>query len=175
MTTETNCLTIKMAKMKKVIFAMTLLVAGYTLSAQEPAVYSTQTTSSVTYNTPASIQTNFQITYPDANMATWQSTSGWWHATYKGNNRVIHTYYSTQPWYMEHPTSYTLSLPVLNTYVPEEVITSAISTYGNNLYSITKMKSSSDAEGYMVTLLENGTQKIVWLNGESVAMNSPNR
>jgi hypothetical protein len=127
--------------MKKIIFAVMLLVAGYSLCAQEAVVYkSGPTNSNSTYKTPEPIQVNFQTYYPEATMVTWEPNGEWWRATYKGDNRITHVYYSSTPYYLEHPVNYKVTLPVTNTFVPDRVITAAINSYGDNLYSITTMK-----------------------------------
>jgi hypothetical protein len=155
--------------MKKIIFAGMLLVAGYSLYAQ--TVTYQATSSNNTYITPAPIRTNFQTYYPGAEMVVWEPRGEWWHATYKGDNRMTHVYYASTVYYLEHPdnANFKVTLPVLNTYVPDGVITAAINSYGNNLYSITKMKTSNADEVYQVSLMENGTLKNVWMNSEGTA------
>lgn len=158
--------------MKKIILAIVVLAAGYALNAQVTVAYKVQTTGSdKTYIVPELIRPGFQTSYPDATMVTWQTTTVWWSATDKvENNRIIHTYNSTQPYYLEkgRDVNYIVALPVINTYVPESVITAAINSYGATLYSITKIKATNNDEVYQVGLMENGTAKTVWMNSESV-------
>jgi hypothetical protein len=98
-------------------------------------------------------------------------TDDWWYATYKtDNNRIVRVYYSTQPWYMMRGESFKASLPVLNTFVPELVITNAINTYGNNLYSITKRLSTGNEESYHVTVIKNGVSEVIVMNGQAVVV-----
>jgi hypothetical protein len=158
--------------MKKVIIGMILLTTSYSLWAQQTAVYR-QTSS--TYSTPEPIRVNFQTYYPEAVLVTWEPSGEWWHATYKGDNRINHVYYSTLAYYIEHPVNYKVSLPVLNTYVPERVTTAAINSYGGSLYSITTMKADNGAEIYQVCLMENGTPKTVWMNAESTVFTDVNK
>lgn len=153
--------------MKKIIFAMMLLAAGYSLYAQNATYQATGSTS--TYKTPEPIRVNFQTYYPGAEMVVWEPKGEWWHATYKGDNRMRHVYYASTVYYLEHPTNFMVALPVINTYVPEAVITAAIDKYGNNLYSITMMKTANANEVYQVSLIENGALKNVWMNGEGAA------
>ena len=154
--------------MKKTIFAVVLLVAGYSLCAQKTVVYQS-TSSNSTYSTPEPIKVNFQTYYPEATVVTWEPSGEWWRATYKGDNRITHVYYNTTTYYLEHPSNanFKVALPVINTYVPDGVVTSAINSYGNNLYSITTMKAADGTEIYQVSTLENGNLKNVWMNGES--------
>jgi hypothetical protein len=53
---------------------------------------------------------------------------------------------------------------VLNTFVPDVVITNAINTYGNDLYSITKKLSTGNEESYHVTVIKNGVSEVILMN-----------
>ena len=156
-----------------------VLAAGYASSAQVTAAYKVQSAgSNNTYSVPEPILINFQTTYPGATMATWEPMSGWWSATYKDdNNRIIHVYYSTQPYYLEkgRDVNYNVALPVINTYVPETVITAAINSYGASLYSITTIKAINNDVVYQVCLMENGAAKTVWMNTESTVFTDINK
>ena len=157
--------------MKKILLAAITLAAAYTVSSQEVVMYKTNSTEfDYTAQVPATIRANFQASYPSATTVTWMPmTSDWWYATYKtDNNRIVRVYYNTQPWYMMRGESFKASLPVLNTYVPDVVITNAINTYGNNLYSITKRLSSGTDELYHVTVIKNGVAEITLMNGQGV-------
>lgn len=159
--------------MKKIYFAAMILAATYTVSAQEVVVYKTITNDfDYSSQVPATIRTNFQASYPTANTVTWMPmTDDWWYATYKtDSNRIVRVYYSTQPWYMMRGESFKASLPVLNTFVPELVITNAINTYGNNLYSITKRLSTGNEESYHVTIIKNGASEVILMNGQGVVV-----
>lgn len=157
--------------MKKIICAALVLAAAYTVSAQEPVTYSTTSTNvDHSMQVPATIKTNFETSYPMTTTVTWMPNGeDWWYATYKSdNNRIVRVYYNTQPWYMMRGESFKASLPVLNTYVPDVVITNAINTYGNNLYSITRRLSNGNDEVYHVTVIKNGVSEIALMNGQGV-------
>jgi len=159
--------------MRKIFCAAMILAATYTVSAQEVVVYKTATDDhDHSSQVPATIRTNFQASYPTATTVTWMPmTDDWWYATYKtDNNRIVRVYYSTQPWYMMRGESFKASLPVLNTFVPELVITNAINTYGNNLYSITKRLSTGNEESYHVTVIKNGVSEVIVMNGQAVVV-----
>ena len=150
-----------------------ILAATYTVSAQEVVVYKTATDDlDHSSQVPTTILTNFQASYPTATTVTWlPMTDDWWYATYKtDNNRIVRVYYSTQPWYMMRGESFKASLPVLNTFVPDLVITNAINTYGNNLYSITKRLSTGNEESYHVTVIKNGVSEVIVMNGQAVVV-----
>jgi len=159
--------------MKKIFCAAMILAATYTVSAQEVVVYKTITNDpDHSSQVPTVIRTNFQTSYPTATTVTWTPmTNDWWYATYKtDNNRIVRVYYSTQPWYMMRGESFKASLPVLNTFVPELVITNAINTYGNNLYSITKRLSTGNEESYHVTVIKNGVSEVILMNRQGVVV-----
>ena len=147
------------------------MAVSYSLYAQEPVVIKMKTEgANSAYNVPVPIRVNFESNYPDMKVVTWEPSTGWWHVTYKGDNRINHVYYSTQLWYIEHPMSYSVALPVTNTYVPDEVAAAAVNLYGNSLYSITKMKSANDADVYQVSLTENGTVRSTWMDAQGVVV-----
>jgi hypothetical protein len=157
--------------MKKIFCAAVILAAAYTINAQE--VVTTYKTTNAEFNSsqvPVTIKTNFEASYPAATTVTWMPmTSDWWYATYKNeNNRIVRVYYNTQPWYMMRGESFKASLPVFNTYVPDVVVTNAINTYGNDLYSITRRVSNGNEEVYHVTLIKNGVSEIALMNAQGV-------
>ncbi|HEX6848876.1 MAG TPA: hypothetical protein VF144_17950 [Chitinophagaceae bacterium] len=157
--------------MKKIFCAAMILAAAYTVSAQEVVTYkSTNGEFDHTSQVPVSIRENFAANNPSATTVTWMPmTSDWWYATYKtDNNRIVRVYYNTQPWYLMRGESFKASLPVLNTFVPDAVITNAINTYGNNLYSITRRVSNGSEEMYHVTIIKNGTSEIALMNSQGV-------
>ena len=159
--------------MKKILLAVITLAAAYTLSAQE-VVYKTNSSEfDYSAQVPTTIKTNFQVSYPNVTTVTWMPmTNDWWYATYKtDNNRIVRVYYNTQPWYMMRGESFRASLPVLNTFVPDIVVTNAINTHGNNLYSITRRLPSGTDEMYHVTVIKNGVSEIVLMNGQGVVYN----
>ena len=149
-----------------------ILAATFTVSAQEVVAYKS-TTNDFGYSpqVPAVIRANFQASYPTVTTATWMpATNDWWYATYKDNNRIVRVYYNTQPWYMMRGESFKASLPVLNTFVPDQVILNAINTYGNDLYSITKRLSTGDEEVYHVTVIKNGISEVISMNRQGVVV-----
>ena len=160
--------------MKKIFCAAIILAAAYTINAQEVVTTTMyKTTNGEFDNTsqvPLTIKTNFETNYPTASTVTWMPmTSDWWYATYKNeNNRIVRVYYNTQPWYMMRGESFKASLPVFNTYVPDVVITNAINTYGNDLYSITRRVSNGNEDVYHVTLIKNGVSEIALMNAQGV-------
>jgi len=157
--------------MKKFFLAAITLAAAFTLSAQEVVTYKTNSTEfDYSAQVPATIRTNFQASYPAVTTVTWMPmTSDWWYATYKtDNNRIVRVYYNTQPWYMMRGESFKASLPVLNTYVPDVVVTNAINAYGDNLYSITRRLPAGTEEMYHITVIKNGVSEIVLMNGQGV-------
>jgi len=160
--------------MKKIICAALIITAAYIVNAQDPVVYSTTVNPNPDYSmqVPVTIKTNFQTSYPMQTTVTWMPNGqDWWYATYKNdNNRIVRVYYNTQPWYMMRGESFKASLPVLNTYVPDAVVTNAINAYGNNLYSITRRLSNGNDEVYHVTIIKNGVSEVTLMNSQGVVL-----
>lgn len=164
--------------MKKIFYAVMFLAVTYSVSAQELVVYKTNTKG---FDYSSQVQTpilaNFQASYPTANIVTWMPVSNdWWYATYNtDNNRIVRAYYNTEPWHMMRGESFKASLPVFNTFVPEHVITNAINTYGNNLYSITKRFSTGNEELYHVTIIKDGVSEVILMGGQVVVYTDLNK
>lgn len=141
-------------------------------------MYNTTTTSNYSaYGIPDYVQRNFQTQYPSASNLTWTSpTADWYHGYYSDvNGRYTHVYYSTDPYYNsqyypERVTGYTVSLPVLQTYVPDAVVTSAINMYKQNLYDITALQAKDSQEVYQVRVQDNGELKSMWMDGQGTAV-----
>jgi len=158
--------------MKKIFCAAMILAVTYTVSAQEAVVHKTTPDNpDHSSQVPTVIRENFQASYPTVTTATWMPvTNDWWYATYKENNRIVRVYYNTQPWYMMRGESFKASLPVLNTFVPDQVILNAINTYGNDLYSITQKLSAGNEESYHVTVIKNGVSEVILMNRQGVVV-----
>lgn len=140
--------------------------------------YNSTTTSNYNaYGIPNYVQTNFQTQYPNVSNLTWtSSTADWYHGYYSdANGRYTHVYYSTDPYYNsqyypERVTGYTVSLPVLQTYVPDAVVTSATNMYKQNLYDITALRAKDSQEVYQVRVQDNGELKSMWMDVNGTAV-----
>lgn len=157
--------------MKKVFFAMMLLAATLTLSAQVTVTRLETTTSNPAYSVPDYIRVNFQTTYPTVTTVewapvheVWAPSSEMWRAVYTENNRVTRVYYD------QRGNTYSVALPVISNFVPEDVVTSAIKMYGTSLYDITMMKAADNTDVYQVRLLENNVPKSVWMDEMGVVV-----
>jgi hypothetical protein len=145
--------------MKKIFFSLIFLATSYLLMAQEETkVKMSTTTSNPAYIAPSTITITFRSTYPDVTDVSWAPMGDWWVATYNRNNRVMHSYYTPGG------VTFNLALPVLNGMVSENIISSAYSAYGNNLYDITRMKDMESMEIYQVRLLENGAFRTLFID-----------
>ena len=58
---------------------------------------------------------------------------------------------------------YENNAPLLQTYVPDEVVSNAKNTYGERLYAIKQVKSGDGEDVYHVTLLDNGQSSVAWI------------
>lgn len=140
--------------------------------------YNTTSTSNYNaYGIPNYVQMNVQTNYPSASNLTWdRATADWYHGYFSDNNgRYTHVYYSTDPYYNslynpERVTGYTVSLPVLQTYVPDAVISTALNQYKQNLYDITAMKGNNDQDIYLVRVQDNGELKSMWMDANGGAV-----
>jgi hypothetical protein len=147
--------------MKKIIFSIFLLASVITLSAQEVTVYRLGTTgTNPALSVPSDVRMQFETAYPNVTVVTWQPVSSFWRAAYTMDNRITHVYYN------DRGDTYRVALPVLNGMIEEDVIETAIRLHGANLYSITRMKASNDAEVYKLQLMDNGAPKDIWINAE---------
>lgn len=161
-------------------------------------MYNSSSTSNYNaYGIPNYVQMNFQTQYPNVNNMTWTApTADWYHGFYFDNGRYTHVYYSTDPYYNvqyypERVTGYTVSMPVLQTWVPDEVITTATNLYKQNLYDITALRRSNsnnmnngsmnnssngtNTNGsqdviYQVRVLDNGEMKSMWMDANGTAV-----
>lgn len=59
------------------------------------------------------------------------------------------------------------ALPVLNTYVPQDVVDKMRSTYGDKLYDITMLKTGENQYGYSARVQENGVYKSIVTNANT--------
>jgi hypothetical protein len=140
--------------------------------------YNTSTTSNYNaYGIPNYVQMNFQTQHPSVTNLTWTSpTADWYHGYYSDpNGRYTHVYYSTDPYYNvqyypERVVGYTVALPVLQTYVPDEVITAATNMYKQNLYDITALKGKDSLAVYQVRVQDNGELKSMWMDVNGTAV-----
>lgn len=114
-------------------------------------------------NAPASFQSSFTKDYPAAANVTWQQSGDQWRASYNNGGRITNVYYAL------NGANYSVSLPVLNTYVPEELVSKAVNMHSGNLYSITIIKGAEGQNVLGVTMLDNGLSRIEFI-GEDGAM-----
>ena len=142
------------------------------------AYNSTSTSNYNAYGIPTYVQQNFQTANPNASNVMWdRPTADWYHGYYlNSNGRYTNVYYSTDPYYNvsyypERVVGYTVSLPVLQTYVPDAVITNALNQYKQQVYDITAMKSNHhDTAMYLVRILDNGELKNVYMDESGAAV-----
>jgi hypothetical protein len=81
------------------------------------------------------------------------------------NGRLIQYFYD------QRGSGYSLALPVLQSYVPENIVNSALQKYGSSLYSISMVKTNGGNEAYQVGLLQRGQMQMQYLdeNGATVS------
>ena len=124
------------------------------------------TTTTQTVVVPPSVQASFKSGYPAASNVTWQQSGDWYTARYMDNGSIMQVLYREDGKVLS-----TMNAPVLQTYVPQDVVSKAIDKYGANLYAIGISKGPNGQDIYHVTLVGNGQSKTEWMNGDgSVAM-----
>ncbi len=150
--------------MKKIFFSVFLLGTVCLTQAQDVKIYRTESFPGT--SVPAYIVTSFEKTYPGVTVIAWEPVRAYWRASYNMDNRIIYAFYD------ERGVDYRASLPVIQSSVPEEVVSTALRVHGPVVYSITKIKGANDKDVYKIRLLDNGATKLVWMNADgTTAMN----
>jgi hypothetical protein len=150
--------------MKRILLSVVVLATVYSVSAQEVTVTRMPVNHNSSASVPPYIRANFETAYPGITVITWEPVSPYWRASYKVNNRVTYVFYD------ERGNDYRVALPVIQTNVPEEVVTTAVNLYGPSVYGILKMKSADNGDVYQVRLLENGMTRSVWMDANGTAV-----
>lgn len=116
---------------------------------------------------PMNIQTRFTQDFPAGvnNAYSWNQYGDWFHTHYMGNGRLWQYFYD------QRGSGYALVLPVLQTFVPENIVASALQKYGSNLYSIAMVKTAEGKDAYQIGLLQRGQMSMQYLDesGTTVA------
>jgi hypothetical protein len=76
-----------------------------------------------------------------------------------------------QYFYNQKGDGYALALPVIQTYVPEDIIDKALNKYGATLYSISMVRAVDTGNVYQLGIIERGQLRTEYLNdaGATVA------
>jgi hypothetical protein len=182
--------------MKKILLSAVLVASGWVLFAQDTTNRTNTTTTDQQMNTttnqnnqmsstsnysayavPNYVQVNFQTQNPGVTGLTWdRPTADWYHGYYLNNGRYTHVYYSTDPYYNvkyypERVVGYTVSLPVLQTYVPDNVIAAAVNQFKQNLYDITAMKGNPIQDNTTMTSNTQDNTSVQTNNGMQTTNN----
>jgi hypothetical protein len=106
-----------------------------------------------TYNAalPTYMQTYVVRDYPMATDVRWQQNGDWWHGYYLNNGAPSHVFYN------ERGQTFMAALPVRQTFVPDEIVSKAVSIWGPVMYDIHAIKGSEGQDVYHVRIIENGT------------------
>ncbi len=118
-----------------------------------------------TVNVPTHFRANFSTAYPDVADVTWyEMHDNWYRAVHNQNGRLMHTYYTP------NGSTFLVALPVVQSWVPEEVISKAVSQYGANIYAVNRVKVANGSDAYQVTVIENGAMRNEWIGEDGVAI-----
>lgn len=109
---------------------------------------------------PANVQLNFSKEYPGAlnRQYSWNQYGEWFHTHYTNQGRL------TQYFYNQRGSGYSLSLPVIQTYVPEDIIDKALQKHGARLYSVSMVKAADSGNVYQLGLLERGQLRMEYFH-----------
>jgi hypothetical protein len=109
---------------------------------------------------PANVQMRFSQDFPAGvnNQYAWHQYGDWFHTHHLSNGRLIQYFYD------QRGSGYSLALPVLHTYVPENIVASALNKYGSSLYSIAMVRTADSADTYQIGLLQGGQLNMQYLN-----------
>lgn len=127
---------------------------------------SANTTDYKTYGTlavdvPSTVRYSFQKENPLVTDAQWyQTPTGQLRVMYKDkNNQDKDVYY-----FGSSAQSYTVSLPVMQSFTSEDIVAKAKTMFGMSVYDINRVKAANDEFVYHVRLLDNGQVKSVWIS-----------
>lgn len=117
---------------------------------------------------PYHVQANFVKDYqnPDNRQYAWNQYGDWFSTQYTAKGRL------TQYFYDQRGRGYSLSLPVIQTYVPEEIVDKALQKYGAHLYSIGMVKAADGSSAYRVGLIDRGRLHSDYLSEQGVTVAS---
>lgn len=117
---------------------------------------------------PANVQMRFNQDFPAGvnNTYNWSQYGDWFNTYYLGNGRLTQYFYDTRG------NGYSLALPVIQSYVPEDIIEKALNKYGTNLYSIGMVKTADSSHAYQVGLIRNGQMSMQYLDDNGVSVNN---
>lgn len=189
--------------MKKTILSLFLIGSSCLVFAQDSTIHHTDTTAKATSSTTDSLNTNtmnnanlnnsmstntqynaygatsvaipyraqlnLQKDYPAASNITWTQSGDWYHGTYLNNGRYSHIYYN------DRGDTYTVAMPIAQTYVPDDIMSKVTTMYGPMIYDVTTIKSDSTQNIYHIRTLENGTVKSQWIMEDGSSVMDPFR
>jgi hypothetical protein len=125
---------------------------------------------STSVNIPYRAQINLQKDYPTANNITWTQSGDWYHGTYMNNGRYSHIYYDNRG------NTYSVSMPVTQTYVPDDIMNRVTTMFGPMVYDVTTLKGDSSHQTiYQIRTLENGQVKSQWIGDDGSSIMDPFR
>lgn len=151
-----------------------------TSNADTTSVNMNTSTSSNAYNAygttsvaiPSRAQMNFSKDYPAvaSSNITWTKAGEWYHGTYLNNGRYSHIYYD------DRGNTWTVAMPVVQSYVPDDIVNKATTMFGPMIYDVTTLKGdSTHATIYQIRTIENGQVKAQWIADDGSAVMDPFR
>jgi hypothetical protein len=121
---------------------------------------------------PYRAQLNLSKDYPmaaNANIA-WTQSGEWYHGTYMNNGRYSHIYYD------DRGNTWTVALPVTESYVPDDIVSKATTMFGPAIYDLTTLKGDSAHPSiYQIRTIDNGQVKAQWIGDDGSSIMDPFR
>ena len=165
--------------MKKAILSMLLVGGSYALFAQDSTLNNTSTNNASTsnynaygttsVNIPYMVQRSYTATYPNNTNTVWMQKGDWYYTTTNNSGHYTHLYYDSRG------TSWTVGLPVIQTYVPDDVIGRVSNMFGPAIYDITTLHGMDNKTIYQVRTIENGQVVAKWIGEDGSAITDPYR
>jgi hypothetical protein len=134
------------------------------------SAYPAYGTTSVTI--PYRAQVNLSRDYPmvSSSSVNWTRQGEWYHGTYMNNGRYSHIYYD------DRGNTWTVAMPVTQTYVPDDILGKATTMFGPMIYDVTTLKGdSAHTTIYQIRTIENGQVKAQWIGEDGSSIMDPFR
>jgi hypothetical protein len=90
----------------------------------------------------------------------WQQNNDWWHAYYLNGTEPMNVYYNNAG------QTFTVSLPVKQSLIPDDVSNRAIQNWGPEIYDIVALKGAQGQDIYQVRIIENGTVSSQYMDAD---------
>ncbi len=116
---------------------------------------------------PAPVQGYMQRDYPTASNIMWQQNGEWYHAAYNENGKFTHVYYN------DRGANFMVALPVVQSFIPDGVMSKVHTMYGPMVYDVTMIKGSAMQPVYHARLIEGGQVRSQFFGEDGAVVTDP--